>query len=701
MPPMNRKQDPRHLPSYLEGLNNKQMEAVLHEGSPLLILAGAGSGKTRVITTKIAYLVDKKGIDPRSILAVTFTNKAAREMEERVRHITEASAGVMVRTFHSFGAWFLRRNAALAGLKEGFTIYDEDDSLALLSLIEKGLTKKELAPYCKAIARSKDSCLDPDSPVLPSSLPRFAEVYGQYEKRLREIGNVDFGDLLVRPLEVLRSNREILDRISSRFSFILVDEYQDSNTAQFNLLKLLAARGAYICVVGDDDQSIYRFRGAEVGNILSFPENFPGTEIIRLEQNYRSTPEILSVASSVVAKNTQRLGKTLWTDLPAGKKTEVVRCSDQEEEARFCAELLHRGNPGATAILYRTNAQSLPFETLFTKLGIPFQLVGAVRFYDREEIKDALALLSLVLNRRDAVAFKRMANKPARGIGKSAMDKILARAETFGEDLLEAAEKCSGELTGKGKQGVSDFSGVIKEADETVDSMALSEFLNKIIRSSGLYDYHSHNDEISAVQRLSNLSELVNSAVSYGGGRQGLVEFMEAITLDRSSRTEGLPGDERVTLITMHNTKGLEFERVIITGLEEGIFPSGEEREIDDLEEERRLFYVSVTRAMRELYLTTCGRRLRWGRIISLHPSRFLREIPKELIISPPLFQENCFDEDYSLGGGVFYEPYGCGIIIDKVYNNNHLMLVVRFESGRIARLMPEYQSLERISLDD
>ncbi len=417
-------------PSWLEALNPEQRQAVVHQGSPLLILAGAGSGKTRVITTKIAYLVSCMGLSPRSILAVTFTNKAAQEMKSRVLAMVPHADEVMVRTFHSFGAWFLRVNAgSCRALSPHFHIYDEDDSLSLLKgCLEKAADKGALRGAYNQISRAKDFALSPDA--RPEDIRRHGcdpKEYAAYESALRKTGNVDFGDLILLPIRLMRQHPEVRERTRQRFQVVLVDEYQDSNIAQFELLKELWQPETYLCVVGDDDQSIYRFRGAEVGNILSFPDVFPGTTIVRLERNYRSTQPILDVASAVVSNNKGRLGKTLWTDKGAGEQPVVYCLEDQEEEAQMCSRIVTDGFPGDTAILYRMNAQSLHFERLFREKRIPFRLVGTTGFYSREEVKDAVAYLCLLSNPNDEVRFRRIANKPGRGIGESSVEKILRR----------------------------------------------------------------------------------------------------------------------------------------------------------------------------------------------------------------------------------------------------------------------------------
>ncbi|MCL2232649.1 MAG: ATP-dependent helicase, partial [Treponema sp.] len=423
-----------NVPSYLEVLNPEQRQAVLHTGKPLLILAGAGSGKTRVITTKIAWLIREQGMDPRSILAVTFTNKAAREMAERARLIDGRAADAMLRTFHSFGAWFLRRNGAQGGLAPDFVIYDDEDSLALLSTIMEGEPRAEVKLISNSIARAKDYFLSPDDPELDLINHRrdFRAIYAKYEERLAQIGNVDFGDLIKKPVEILRKVPEVARRFRERFKVIMVDEYQDSNVAQSELLKELYSPGTYICVVGDDDQSIYSFRGAEVKNILEFPDIFGGADIVRLERNYRSTAPILKTAASVVDHNTDRLGKTLKAERGDGKAPVLAFLPDQDMETEFCAELIQKGAKSVPysdwAVVYRTNAQSLGFETEFLRRKIPYRVVGSLKFYEREEVKDTLALLSFLVNPRDEIAFRRMINKPSRGVGPATVGRIVEAA---------------------------------------------------------------------------------------------------------------------------------------------------------------------------------------------------------------------------------------------------------------------------------
>ncbi len=688
----------------LEGLNEKQREAVLHFGHPLLILAGAGSGKTRVITTKIAYLIEERNFEPSSILGVTFTNKAADEMRTRIAGMIRREPP-MIKTFHSFGAWLLRRNSHLLGLNSSFLIYDENDSVRILKeLFGKQYSAEELKAFMHQISRLKDSCIDPDGDVGKVSFnPDLRRVYESYQKRLKDTGNLDFGDLIMLSVRLLSDHEAVRKRIRQRFRAILVDEYQDSNHAQFELLKELYSGDNYLCVVGDEDQSIYRFRGADIDNILSFPRHFPGTDIIRLERNYRSTMPILKVASAVVSNNMNRLGKNLWTDKESGIPVKLVFLNDQQHEAEFCCELLEDGNYGGTAILYRMNAQSRIFEEYFTNSGIPYRVIGTKRFYEREEVKDAIAYLALALNPRDSVSFHRIVNKPARGIGKVTLSRVLTRGD--GErDILPCIRK---NLTDRGsgigtraRRGIEDFLGIIDAVRDRLNHHSLSDTIRFIIEESGLYRYYREKDSSMGSQKADNLEELVNACSTYGSGVDEALRFLENISLDSSEENPYIE-ENAVSLITLHNTKGLEFERVIITGLEQSIIPHHSNSESDDeVEEERRLFYVGITRAKKTLVLTSCRRRRIFGKTQVQEPSRFLKEIPEKYIEVEDRSSAGD-DEYYPAGSLVYHYEYGSGIILKNWYNNGILNVVVRFENGKIARLIPKYAGLKRIEYYD
>ena len=709
---------------YLGVLNSEQRAAVEHTGSPLLILAGAGSGKTRVITTKIAWLIRECHIDPAGILAVTFTKKAASEMQERAVNIEERARFAQIRTFHSFGAYFLRKHAGLAGVDKNFTVYDDDDMITLLCKAVPSLTKKDASRLAHKISLAKDYCLSPDSPELEQieADPDFADIYASYQKRLRDTGNVYFGDLIMLPYEILRDNEFIRRETHSRYKVIMVDEYQDSNVAQFKFLQLLSGvdegSGTYVCVVGDDDQSIYKFRGAEVQNILNFQEHFPGTKLIRLETNYRSHAEILACADSVVKNNSGRLGKTLVAARGKGKKPVMVFLPTQDDETQFCAELIMQaadaGVPYSNwAVLYRTNAQSLGFESEFLHQKIPYQIVGSLKFYEREEIKDALAWLSFTANPRDEISFRRIVNKPARGIGATTQDRIVAAGT--GSSLVFAAQKMK--LSKKAAEGIEKFCSLFNSLNEmipdeesaeantgTSESEAnLSEFVKEAVIKSGLLDYHREQDEITGTQKEENLHELMNSAVPYKCTRQGLLEFLDHINLDRTLDLQNENSDEdRVTLITLHNTKGLEFPRVIITGMEGGIFPREDKTEAE-LEEERRLLYVGITRAKDELYFTSCRSRRLYGQIKYMSPSPFLAEIAPSLVRvlgeKPASLGFGADDvppeaKKYKKGTLVYHDDYGHGeIIAASKDSEGEYVVTVSFETGGIKKILPKYQS--------
>ena len=738
--------------NYLDILNEEQRAAVVHEGSPLLILAGAGSGKTRVITTKIAYLIREKNIDPWSILSVTFTKKAANEMRERAVAIDERAADAQIRTFHSFGSWFLRKYAEHAGLEPAFTVYDDDDVATLIKKAEPSLSAKEVRTAAHQISLCKDYCLTPEDDLSAiGSEFDLNDIYSKYQKRLRATGNADFGDLIMLPVQILEAYSDIADYIHNRFKVIMVDEYQDSNIAQYRLLQSLSGvkqgSDTYVCVVGDDDQSIYKFRGAEVENILTFPEKFPGTEIIKLERNYRSTGKILKAAELVVKKNHHAgLEKTLVADRGEGGKPVLAFLPDQNAEATFTADLIKKSLEGGAkysdwAVLYRTNAQSLGFEKEFLHRKIPYVVVGSLKFYEREEIKDALAYLSFVANHKDEISFRRIINKPTRGIGEKTQDKLMESAVVLNEegtpvysDLLENVRKQqqSGGLSKKASEGAENFIKLFDTLAGCFDeNKALSDFVERIIHDSALDEYHKAGDEIEGTTRVQNLQELVNTAVPYKCTMEGLLQFLDAINLDRTLDAENQAvGDDAVTLITLHNTKGLEYNRVIITGLEEGVFPRMDKTGAE-LEEERRLFYVGITRARDELYVTSTAKRCLYGRWDFMRPSPFIKEAAEAFTVigqapfgfsthktSPygqfgrdasafgSSFSASAEDESlvkkWKKGTHVYHDDYGEGSVVAAYSNSGEFVIEVQFSTGTKKKFLPKYQakSLEIIKSD-
>lgn len=712
------------LPDYLSVLNEEQLQAVVHEGSPLLILAGAGSGKTRVITTKIAYLIDKKHLDPYSILAVTFTKKAANEMRQRAELLSPKAQYAQIKTFHSWGAYFLRKYYQAAGVSSTFTVYDEDDMVTLVTKSYPSLTRVQASAFVHKISLAKDYCLDPDSLELDQidSDEKFREVYAAYQQRLEATGNVDFGDLIMKPYLVLRDNEALKLEMQKRYRVILVDEYQDSNVAQFLLLKELSGiadgSSTYVCVVGDDDQSIYKFRGAEVQNILNFQNQFPGTKLVRLQTNYRSTQEILSCADSVVKNNESRLGKNLVAARGKGKKPALVFLPDQDDEVEFCASIIEQAHEKNVpysdwAILYRLNAQSSGFEHTFIHKKIPYQIVGSLKFYEREEIKDLLAWLGFLVNQKDEVSFRRIINKPARGVGPGTQDKIInAFIDEKCQSILDGAKEIK--LTKKAKDGFDAFVSLVDDFSKSLNSKKnegkkLTELITEINEKSLLNEYYKGQDEISGTQKTANLEELANNAMFYPLSVQGLLDFLDSIQLDRTTQDEDESDDQdRVTLITLHNTKGLEFNRVIISGMENGIFPR-EDKSFAELEEERRLFYVGITRARNELYLTSTRQRRLYGRTNYMEPSLFLSEIDgaylRVLGQKPSSFAEESASDPiakkWTKGKIVYHDDYGEGVISSARFSGEGKWVInVDFFNGGSKVFMPEFQQ-NRLTLQE
>ncbi|HEY9479414.1 MAG TPA: UvrD-helicase domain-containing protein [Gemmatimonadaceae bacterium] len=638
----------------LARLNPSQREAVMHFEGPILVLAGAGSGKTRVLTTRIARLIEEHGVDPQHILAVTFTNKAAGEMRERVaRLLGEAPSGMWVGTFHAVGARILRREAAFAGRTSSFTIYDEEDSLSALKRAMERLkiSPKKWAPKAirGAISDAKNALVSPKeyASLAMDPLSRAAaQVYTQLDSVLREGNAADFDDLLVLPVRIFQENPERLAAYRSRFQFILVDEYQDTNRAQYQLIKLLGGEHGNVLVVGDDDQSIYGWRGADIRNILDFEKDFPSAKVVRLEENYRSTPQVLDLANVVISANTSRRGKTLRATRAAGEKVVVTGCLDERDEADFIAEEVlgrQRAHGGVAlrdfAVLYRTNAQSRALEEALRRRGMPYRLVGAVRFYDRREIRDIMSYLKLIANPSDNEAFRRAIGVPRRGLGDATIATLSDRAGEAGVPLLAAATRADllESLRPAARDSLIGFATLIRRHRERAADAAVDELLRNLVEDIRYEDYLRAEGPEGA-DRLENVRELITSAaetVADEGGELGLTPLDNF--LQRASLVTGLdhldPNADAITMMTLHNAKGLEFPVVFITGLEEGLFPLGRTRdEPEQLEEERRLFYVGITRAERTLYLTHARSRRRNGETMVSMPSSFLHPIPPGML---------------------------------------------------------------------
>lgn len=637
----------------LAGLNDKQKEAVLHFEGPLLILAGAGSGKTRVLTHRIAYLIEEHQVPPYHILALTFTNKAANEMRERVNNIIEYGAGsIWVSTFHSTCVRILRRFIDHLGYDNAFTIYDSDDQKSLMKDICKQLnidTKKyKERTFLNTISSAKDELKTPeqyaDEVAKEYNKKIFGRVYKEYQKRLKQNNALDFDDLIMLTVQLFRQNAEILNHYQERFPFILVDEYQDTNTAQFTLLSLLASRYQNLCVVGDDDQSIYRFRGANIHNILNFEKIFPATKVIRLEQNYRSTKNILAAASGVIKHNSMRKEKTLWTTAEAGAPISYGRYDNEYEEAQGIAADIHRQvKDGMSyndfAILYRTNAQSRVFEEKLIYEGIPYRIIGAVNFYARKEIKDILCYLKTINNSADDIAIKRIINIPRRGIGQTTIGRISDYAFSQEMPFYEALRRVD-EIPGctRASAKIHSFVSLIDHFRMKLrgEMYSLEDMTQELLDVTGYVRELEAENTDEANGRIENIESLMNKIVQYEEDNNGgtLNDLLEDIAL--VSDIDTVSDDaEQVLLMTLHSAKGLEFPNVYICGMEETIFPGASAVFGDDpseLEEERRLCYVGITRAMKKLTLTSANQRMRNGEMNFNRPSRFINEIPRHLV---------------------------------------------------------------------
>ena len=636
--------------SVYETLNDKQQEAVFHTEGPLLVLAGAGSGKTRVLTHRIAYLMEEKGIMPWNILAITFTNKAAGEMRERVnRLVGQGAERIWVSTFHSACVRILRRHSGWIGYDTNFVIYDGDDQKSLMKDICKRLnidTKKyKERAILGVISSAKDELIGPEQFALDAQgdyrQEIIAKAYSEYQRQLKSSNAFDFDDLIMKTVELFQNNPDILDEYQERFRYIMVDEYQDTNTAQFKLVSLLAAKYQNLCVVGDDDQSIYKFRGANIENILSFEKIFPDACVVKLEQNYRSTQNILDAANSVIQNNTERKEKKLWTANGQGDKVRMRSFQSAFEEAEFISgEIAARVRRQEAdyrdfVVLYRTNAQSRMFEEKFLMANIPYKIVGGVNFYARKEIKDLLAYLKTIDNAKDDLSVRRILNVPKRGIGATTVTRVQEYALAHQMSFYEALEHAS-EIMGAGRavSKINSFVTFIRTLRTQEEFFSVSELLKEVIERTGYVSELEAEGTEEAKARLENIDELINKVTSYEEEAEepSLEGFLEEVALvaDIDSLDEC---SSHVVLMTLHSAKGLEFPEVYLAGMEDGLFPSYlsiDSEDEDALEEERRLCYVGITRAMRHLTLTCARMRMSRGETHYNRPSRFLDELPKE-----------------------------------------------------------------------
>ena len=742
--------------SIYDTLNPPQREAVAQTEGPVLILAGAGSGKTRVLTHRIAYLMDEKGVNPWNILAITFTNKAAQEMRERVDKLVGfGSESIWVSTFHSACVRILRRHIDNLGYDTNFTIYDTDDQKSLMKDVCRKMnidTKiyKERSLLAQ-ISHAKDELLTPDDMEMKAAgdynMKKVASVYREYQAALRKNNALDFDDLIVKTVELFEKCGAVLEYYQERFKYIMVDEYQDTNTAQFKFISLLAQRYQNLCVVGDDDQSIYKFRGANIGNILGFEHVFPDARVIRLEQNYRSTRNILNAANQVIANNTERKAKTLWTENEEGSKVHFRQFLNAYEEAEYVAGEIGKlkrnglGNYRDCAILYRTNAQSRIFEEKFIAANIPYKLVGGVNFYARKEIKDLLCYLKTIDNARDDLAVQRIINVPKRGIGATTLGRVQDYADNMGISLYEAlrvAEEVPS--IGRSLSKIDGFVTFIQMLKSKADVMTVEEILQEVIDSTGYVAELEAEDTEESRARIENIDELISKTVAYQEAMEEqnqsatLSGFLEEVALVADIDTVD-PDQDYVLLMTLHSAKGLEFPKVFMVGMEDGIFPShmtisyGDDGE---LEEERRLCYVGITRAMKDLTLTCAQQRMIRGETQYNRVSRFVREIPRELVDLGHTIQEKkpkveeliptpakyskmkeilqgrnykprefkvtkANSLDYEVGDTVRHIKFGVGIVKEIVEGGRDYEVTVEFDKVGVKKMFASFAKLKKI----
>lgn len=612
------------------------MEAVNTTSGPLLVLAGAGTGKTKVLTSRIINIVNSYLASPYQILAVTFTNKAAAEMKKRISEtIGDQANNLWMGTFHSVASRILRRHPEVVGLRSDFTIIDDDDQTRLLKqiLLDMNIDTKQFAPkvYLNRISRLKDKVMSPaslESTGFEVALPKLKEVYEIYQSRLKSMNSVDFGDLLLHNLEIFKAAPDVLSYYQDKFRYVLVDEYQDTNNAQYQWLLKLADVHKNICCVGDDDQSIYSWRGANIANILRFEKDFADAKVIRLEQNYRSTSNILNAAYSVISKNKERHGKKLWTDKGQGEKVKLMSFNDDRMEAMAVARAIKslKYKPNETAVLVRAGYQTRPFEETFIHNSIPYRVIGGMKFYERLEVRDAIAYLRICANPDDDLALNRIINVPKRGVGDSALATLRDEARNQGISLFAAIKK-SESIKGKARDSLKMLVGIIEMAQRQVNEKSLSEIAREVLNASGYISMWKLENTLESQGRLENIEEFINSLADFSS----MVEFLEYVSLIEARDDKNL--QDAVTIMTVHAAKGLEFDLVFVPGLEDGIFPSAKSvEERNGLEEERRLMYVAITRAKKELVLSYAKSRYIFGDVQMQMPSRFLKELPQDEI---------------------------------------------------------------------
>ncbi len=718
-------------------LNDKQREAVFTTDGPVLILAGAGSGKTTVLVNRIAYLLGACCASPYGILAITFTNKAAAELKNRLSTMLgPAGEGVWASTFHSACVKFLRRDIDKLGYPQQFNIFDRADQLTVVKecLKELNLSDKIFPPKAvlSTIGRAKDELLTPDeyAKIQASDyrLSQIAKIYALYQKKLKSYGALDFDDIIMQTVKLFEQQNDVLGYYQNKFKYVLVDEYQDTNHAQYRLVSLLAGKHRNLCVVGDDDQSIYKFRGANIENILGFERQFPEAKVIKLEENYRSTGTILDAANGVIKNNIGRKGKSLWTNNDTGEKVTVYSAQNEHEEGQYIAEqialgqIMHNRNFSDFAILYRMNAQSRVIENMLLRSAIPYRVLGGLRFYDRKEIKDVVAYLRLIHNPNDNISLKRIINEPKRGLGKTTIDNADDLSVSTGESIFHICEKADTyPVIARSSTKLMEFARMINQLRAEAEKIPLADFVKLALDKTGYVDALEAEEIIENITRLENIKELISDAQEFQNTEEAptLSGFLEKISLiadvDNYDETQ-----DTVVLMTLHSAKGLEFPTVFLVGVEEGIFPSFQSiGSNEELEEERRICYVGITRAKQQLYITHTFSRMLFGSTTYNKLSRFVNEIPSELIdgfqktvqtpIQKAAQQSNNFftptkptitakpQASYSIGEKVNHKKFGDGIILKATQLGNDCHLEIAFDSVGTKNLMAAYANLTKI----
>lgn len=713
-----------------DSLNEMQKEAVLYFDNPLLILAGAGSGKTRVLTHKIAFIIDRLGHSPYSVLAVTFTNKAANEMKDRVEELLGRNVqGMWIGTFHSMCVRMIRKYRKENGLNYNFTIYDAIDARNMIKKLIKDSGYEEdlnLKATVRTISNLKNKLITPSTYASMTEnkvQEQVYEIYDKYEKFLAQNNGLDFDSLLQETVRILQTDEKFRYKLSGSFSHILVDEYQDTNYAQYLLLKLLYNNN-HITVVGDDDQSIYAFRGADIRNILDFEKDFPKTHVIKLEQNYRSMGNILDAASGLIACNKERKGKTLWSGFKKGDKVHIVNASDEKDEANFAVHTIQALNEkgidfSQCTLLYRTNAQSRPFEEVFRRRGISYKVIGGMKFFERREIKDILAYLAVAVNSKDNVSLLRVINVPRRGIGKKGEETIVNICAEHGISVYELVmdhEKYADEIPSSSMNGIKNLNRIFNAISEVTDDA--EEAVIKTIEASGYNQYLDLESAADAISRKENLQELINSAHEFTSNSEGITleDYLNMISLF-TDIDEKNDEEDAVPMMTVHNAKGLEFDYVFVTGLEEGLFPHINSFDSNaGIEEERRLMYVAMTRARKGLYLTYCSMRSMYGRSSMTDVSRFIKEVPMDCSDTATYVNGSLYNEEkaeraarseikpeikkqsgeFAINDRIVHPYWGEGTVKGLKGSGENLIAIIRFITGETKKIYVKYANMQK-----